>query len=295
MIPSSPTAKFVSLGLAVAALAGAVLSTTSDVKTEIAGGGQPAEAMMGSAFEDMTAGTLTSEPAEELSVTPTVTAAPEAPQPPKEAPTPTQSPAPAVATASPSVTTPTDAPAPVESSPIPKETVTAQDPQMAAPPQSARPKRRDPELAAKAEAARPKQKVAKAKAAPKKTTAPQGNSNRNNTKGATSGTRKTAAAQSQGHKQKSSSQSGNAAASNYPGVVMKRISRVRKPRVNSRGTAVVSFAITSSGALARVSVANSSGSAPLDRAAMNVIRKAAPFPAPPSGAQRQFSIRIKGS
>ncbi|WP_289086128.1 hypothetical protein [uncultured Sulfitobacter sp.] len=35
-------------------------------------------------------------------------------------------------------------------------------------------------------------------------------------------------------------------------------------------------------------------SAALDRAAVSVIRKAAPFPRPPAGARRQYSIKIKG-
>ena len=59
-------------------------------------------------------------------------------------------------------------------------------------------------------------------------------------------------------------------------------------------TATIAFAIASNGGLASVSVARGSGSAALDRAAVSVIRKAAPFPRPPAGARRQYSIKIKG-
>ena len=75
---------------------------------------------------------------------------------------------------------------------------------------------------------------------------------------------------------------------------MRRISRAGKPRVRTTGTATISFAIASNGGLASVSVARGSGSAALDRAAVSVIRKAAPFPRPPAGARRQYSIKIKG-
>lgn len=88
--------------------------------------------------------------------------------------------------------------------------------------------------------------------------------------------------------------SGNADVSNYPGLVMREISRVRKPIVAARGTTLVRFSVNASGALSSVTVARSSGSTRLDRAALQVIRQAAPFPEPPPGAQRSFQIQIKG-
>jgi protein TonB len=103
-----------------------------------------------------------------------------------------------------------------------------------------------------------------------------------------------AKATSQGVKKGTGRQSGNALASNYPGLVMRKIQRVRRPAVGTRGTAVIAFKIASNGGLSAVSVASSSGSGKLDQAAMNMVRKAAPFPKPPAGAQRSFSIRIKG-
>ncbi|MCX7559542.1 TonB family protein [Sulfitobacter sp. F26204] len=87
---------------------------------------------------------------------------------------------------------------------------------------------------------------------------------------------------------------GGAAASNYPGLVMQRISRVPRPRTSARGVAVIRFSIAANGRLASASVAGSSGSGALDQAALAVVRKAQPFPPPPNGARRSYSIKIKG-
>lgn len=86
---------------------------------------------------------------------------------------------------------------------------------------------------------------------------------------------------------------GNAAASNYPGKVWQKLSRTRKPRVGEQGVVSVRFTIASSGGLAKVGIARSSGSARLDGAALTTIRRAAPFPKPPPGAQRSFSMNIE--
>ncbi|EAQ27414.1 energy transducer TonB family protein [Roseovarius sp. 217] len=91
-----------------------------------------------------------------------------------------------------------------------------------------------------------------------------------------------------------SSAQGNAAASNYPGQVMRHLARVPRPRADTRGQALVQFSIAEGGRLASVSLARSSGSTRLDRAALTVVQRAAPFPAPPQGAQRSFSVQIKG-
>lgn len=91
-----------------------------------------------------------------------------------------------------------------------------------------------------------------------------------------------------------SKEAGNAAVSNYPGKVMRKISRVKRPRVSSKGIAVVRFSVSQSGALSGLAIARSSGSNELDAAALRVVQKAAPFPKPPQGAQTSFSVQIKG-
>lgn len=87
---------------------------------------------------------------------------------------------------------------------------------------------------------------------------------------------------------------GTAAASTYPGLVMRRIARAGRPEGRARGAAVVAFSISPGGALSAISIARSSGTAAFDRAALAVVRNAAPFPRPPAGARRSFSIRIQG-
>lgn len=120
---------------------------------------------------------------------------------------------------------------------------------------------------------------------------PQGNADRAAHAGQTSGS-ETARAASSGSGGKSA-QTGNAAASNYPGQVMRKLSRVALPRVDARGTAMIAFRIADNGGLAALSIARSSGSAALDQAALRVVQRATPFPPPPSGARRSFSIPIK--
>lgn len=121
--------------------------------------------------------------------------------------------------------------------------------------------------------------------------APQGNAERNANAGQEAGS-ETATATRSGAGGRSQ-QAGNAAASNYPGQVMRKLSRVPRPSMNVRGATVVAFRIGTNGGLAGASVARSSGSSALDSAALRVVQRAAPFPAPPAGAQRSFSVQIK--
>jgi len=113
------------------------------------------------------------------------------------------------------------------------------------------------------------------------------------TRAGTNSGRQQATARSSGSGRTQTS-AGNASASNYPGLVMRRISRAGRPRVNARGAAVVAFSIASGGGLVSVSIARSSGSSVLDRAALRMVQSAAPFPKPPTGARRSFTIQIQG-
>ena len=90
-------------------------------------------------------------------------------------------------------------------------------------------------------------------------------------------------------------QAGNAAALNYPGLVMRKIASLRRPRVNRRGTATVAFNISANGGIASIRLAKSSGNAAFDQAALQLVKRAAPFPEPPVGARRSFSIGIEGN
>ena len=120
-----------------------------------------------------------------------------------------------------------------------------------------------------------------------------GNANRNARAGAVTGNQQAQSNRQTTRARQSSAESGNAAASNYPGQVMHKISRARRPRASAKSWAVVRFSVDASGGLGSVGIAKSSGSAKFDQAALSVVRRAAPFPAPPPGALRKFTIRIE--
>lgn len=105
-----------------------------------------------------------------------------------------------------------------------------------------------------------------------------GKSSHNASRGGGSGSKKKAA--------------GNAKASNYPGLVYRKIQKTRQKRAGGRGSVRIRFSVSSSGGLARISIAKSSGSKKIDQAALAHIRRAAPFPAPPKGARRSFTIPV---
>jgi periplasmic protein TonB len=87
---------------------------------------------------------------------------------------------------------------------------------------------------------------------------------------------------------------GTAKASNYPGLVMKKLKKTRKDRVSGSGTALVGFTIASDGSLAGAKIVRSSGSDAVDKAALALVARAAPFPPPPKGAERSFSFEFSG-
>lgn len=122
---------------------------------------------------------------------------------------------------------------------------------------------------------------------------PRGNNQQNARRGTDTGS-ETAAADAPSTGQSASRATGNARATNYPGSVARKIRRVPRPRGVGKGRVVVSFRIASNGGLSSVSVARSSGVADLDRAALRIIQRAAPFPAPPPGAQTLYRIPIEG-
>lgn len=86
---------------------------------------------------------------------------------------------------------------------------------------------------------------------------------------------------------------GNAAASNYPGKVYSKIRRTRQKSAGGSGAAMVAFAVGAGGQIISISLAGSSGNPSLDRAALDHVRRAAPFSAPPDGAQTRFNIPIE--
>lgn len=130
--------------------------------------------------------------------------------------------------------------------------------------------------------------------APQMVTQPQGNADRNATRGTATGQDTATAASAPARQTTAQGDGGAAASASYGRAVLTQISRTRKARAPSRGRTVVAFSISDAGSLASVQVLQSSGSPDLDRVALDHIRRAAPFPKPPSGAQRQFSFEFVG-
>jgi protein TonB len=88
--------------------------------------------------------------------------------------------------------------------------------------------------------------------------------------------------------------SGAKATANYGSAVMKKIRKTKKQRAQAKGSVIVGFAISEDGGLVSVKVLQSSGSAELDMVAQDHIRRSAPFPPPPPGANRKFSFEFVG-
>ncbi len=81
---------------------------------------------------------------------------------------------------------------------------------------------------------------------------------------------------------------GNASVSNYPGKVVSKLRRaLRYPSEaraqRLRGEVQVAFTVSSNGSIGGIRVVRSSGSPILDKAAIETVRRAAPFPAIPDG------------
>lgn len=311
----------------------AALAPGSD-SVQMQGGAPAAVAALGNAFEDLTQGAVpsapsmaqTSEiapaapmppPAAQTPVAPVEPTAAEAPSeaPPMENPialaavprlvspspfalavpsTPTTAPTEAtpVALTRPAPTRPTTAAQPV----TPPTLAPIEEPEIAvreADASTPRPPDRAA-LEARRERAEAQQQEAPRAERPRQAAAAQaaGNSEQQARRGSSEGTQGTAAASTAGQAQASAP--GNAAVSNYPGQVMRRIQRVRQQRVRARGRAVVAFTVDANGGLAGARLSRASGSAELDAAALDHIRRAAPFPAPPPGAQRNFSFEFVG-
>lgn len=123
---------------------------------------------------------------------------------------------------------------------------------------------------------------------------PAGNADQNATRGANTGKQGASSAAAQSQQPTAQGDGGAAASATYGRAVLTQINRTRKQRAPSRGRTVVAFSIAQSGGLASVQVVQSSGSPALDQVALDHIRRAAPFPPPPSGAQRQFSFEFVG-
>ena len=78
----------------------------------------------------------------------------------------------------------------------------------------------------------------------------------------------------------------------YLRMVWARIMRFRPERVPFAGLARLRFTLGADGSLTAVEIAESSGSGLLDRAALDAVRRAAPFPAPPGLSESELTFEI---
>lgn len=86
-------------------------------------------------------------------------------------------------------------------------------------------------------------------------------------------------------------------ATNYSFLVGGMLERVKHYpaqalRRGAKGVATIGFVLDGSGCVAAVSLLRSSGEADLDAEGVSLVRRAAPFPPPPPGAQRAFAIEV---
>jgi protein TonB len=83
----------------------------------------------------------------------------------------------------------------------------------------------------------------------------------------------------------------------YQGEVLGRIAAQKRYPAAARerapqGVAIVRFSIAASGQLAGASLSRSAGDPLLDAEALATVRRASPFPPPPAGAPRNFSVPL---
>jgi periplasmic protein TonB len=89
----------------------------------------------------------------------------------------------------------------------------------------------------------------------------------------------------------------SAEAGAYQGEVLGRIAAQKRYPEAARerapqGVAIVRFSIAASGQLAGASLSQSAGDPLLDAEALATVRRASPFPPPPAGAPRNFSVPL---
>ena len=83
----------------------------------------------------------------------------------------------------------------------------------------------------------------------------------------------------------------------FRSAVAARVAAMKRYPAGARGRGetgrpVVAFSVSPAGGLGGVSLARSSGHGELDSEALSMVRRAAPFPRPPAGAPRSFSIGV---
>jgi protein TonB len=135
--------------------------------------------------------------------------------------------------------------------------------------------------------------TSKPRQAAKKTTrsGSRGENARDTKQGTSDGGLSSSQGAAQRSEHRTASTAGNAAVSNYPGKIVSELRRsLRYPSEAKRnritGEVRIRFVVTANGAAESIRIVRSSGSPILDQAALETVRRAAPFPAIPRAADR---------
>jgi periplasmic protein TonB len=155
------------------------------------------------------------------------------------------------------------------------------------------PKKEQPKK--KEEAKKPEPKPEKKEKKKKKTEARDGNAETASNKGSSKAD-KTRKGDSQDASQGNSRKKvkGNASTSNYKGLVQRKLERAKKRvRVAAKGTVIVSFTISANGSVVNLRVRKSSGKPAIDKGALDIVRRASPFPAiPPETGLKSYLVSV---
>lgn len=81
-------------------------------------------------------------------------------------------------------------------------------------------------------------------------------------------------------------------AKGYAKIVYQHIASKPQRKVRGKGTVTIDFKLHTDGSLAYAKISKSSGRARVDKAALNHVKRAAPFPAPPAQAGLTFTLPI---
>jgi protein TonB len=130
------------------------------------------------------------------------------------------------------------------------------------------------------EAKKPKTKPDKKEK--KKTRARDGNAETDSNKGSSKADKRNGGSRDASQGNSKRKVKGNASTSNYKGLVQRKLERAKKRvRVAARGTVIVSFTISANGGVVNLRVRKSSGKPAIDQGALDIVRRASPFPAIP--------------
>ncbi|WP_430512342.1 TonB family protein [Pannonibacter phragmitetus] len=175
----------------------------------------------------------------------------------------------------------------------PDETVTAIEP---VPVPDVRPK----DLATKVAEAKPEQPVKKTQKkkpeAQRQPSTQKGNSKANAVQGA-GGAANQVASQGSSENQGRSTILGNSNRTNYKGQVQRALQRaMRRVRSRASGLATVSFVVSKDGSVSGIRISGSSGNPEVDEVALELVRRAAPFPPIPAEEGRStwnFNVPVE--